>query len=484
MNDEPTYKEYSDFDRDHIWHPYTQEKTAKRNSLVKRAYKEFIEIIDENGNERKLIDGIYSWWVNIHGHCHPYIQEKIKEQLSNHEQVIFAGFTHEPAIKLIEKLLKVLPKADLYATSNNPRSLTKAFFSDNGSTAVEVAIKMALQFFYNKGSNHKKRIITFTDAYHGDTVGTMSVGATDTFHHAFKSILFPVDRADGPDKFSSNPQSKPISAEEKSQAEEESLKALIQLIEKKPGEHAALIIEPLVQAAGGMKFHSTIFLQKIREICNHFDIFLIADEVFTGFGRTGSMFACTQASVVPDMICLSKGLTAGFMPMGLTFTTKEVYEAFYDDSRLKTFFHGHSYTGNSLSCAAALASIELFEKEDRLADVKYINLMMKDKLLKKELLELKVVKDIRVLGAIGVIEFQTSEEHEYLSSLGPRIYEYFLKHNIILRPLGNVLYFMPPYTISTESLEYCLDRIKNFALDLEKTVLIPTPNIKSSCQAD
>lgn len=471
MKDEFSYKEYSDFDRDHIWHPYTQEKTSKRNSLVTKAYKEFIEIIDETGAERKLIDGISSWWVNIHGHCHPYVQDRIKDQLSKHEQVIFAGFTHNVAIELIEKLIKVLPKADLFASSSKPRTLTKAFFSDNGSTSVEVAIKMALQFFYNRGSHEKKRVITFTDAYHGDTVGTMSVGATDTFHHAFKSILFPVDRVDAPDKFLQNPKTKPISAEERAQAEEESLNALVKLIEKRPGEHAALIIEPLVQAAGGMKFHSTSYLQKVREICNHFDIFLIADEVFTGFGRTGSMFACTQASIVPDMICLSKGLTAGFMPMGLTFTTQEVYDAFYDDSRLKTFFHGHSYTGNSLSCAAGLASIELFEKENRLEDVKYVNLMMKDKLLRRELTELKVVKDIRILGAIAVIEFQTDEEHEYLSGLGPRIYEYFLKQNIILRPLGNVLYFLPPYTISTESLEYCLDKIRTFTLDLEKSLL-------------
>jgi adenosylmethionine---8-amino-7-oxononanoate aminotransferase len=471
VNYESSYKEYSDFDRDHIWHPYTQEKTSKRNSLVTRAYKEFIEIIDQDGNEKKLIDGISSWWVNIHGHCHPYVQEKIKDQLSSHEQVIFAGFTHEPAIKLVEKLLKVLPKADLFANSNNPRTLSKAFFSDNGSTSVEVAIKMALQFFYNKGAHNKKRVITFTDAYHGDTVGTMSVGATDTFHHAFKTILFPVDRVDAPDKFLKNTKTKPISSEERLEAEEKSLTELVKLIEKNPDQHAALIIEPLVQAAGGMKFHSTAYLQKIREICNHFDIFLIADEVFTGFGRTGSMFACTQASIVPDMICLSKGLTAGFMPMGLTFTTKEVYEAFYDDSRLKTFFHGHSYTGNSLSCAAGLASIELFERDNRLDDVRYINLMMKDKLLKRDLLDLSVIKDIRILGAIAVIEFQTNEEHEYLSGIGPRIYDYFLKQNILLRPLGNVLYFLPPYTISTESLEYCLSKIKSFALDLEKSIL-------------
>lgn len=467
MDDTTSYKEYNDFDRDHIWHPYTQEKTAQRNFLVKKAYKEFIEIIDENGEQRKIIDAISSWWVNIHGHCHPYIQEKISQQLSKHEQVIFAGFTHELAIQLVERLLKFLPQVDLYSSTAKPRSLTKAFFSDNGSTSVEVAIKMAIQFFYNRGSADKRRIIAFSGAYHGDTVGTMSVGDTDTFHQAFKSILFPIDTAPAPHDFLLEE----ISTEAQVEAEKKSLEALIKLIEKKPGEHAALIIEPLVQAAGGMKFHSTQYLQKIREICNHYNIFLIADEVFTGFGRTGSNFACTQASIVPDMICLSKGLTAGFMPMGLTFTTQEVYDAFYDDSRLKTFFHGHSYTGNSLSCAAALASIELFEKEKRLDDIKFINMKMTSSLMTKELQGLKSIKDIRILGAIAVIEFHSSQEHKYLSGLGPKIYEYFLKHNILLRPLGNVLYLMPPYTISNQSLDYCLDTIKNFAFDLEKSAI-------------
>jgi adenosylmethionine-8-amino-7-oxononanoate aminotransferase len=294
---------------------------------------------------------------------------------------------------------------------------------------------MAIQFFYNKGCTEKNRIITFSDAYHGDTVGTMSVGATDTFHHAFKSILFPVDKIDGPSKFLEDTDITPIPQEIREAAEEKSLKELIKKIEKIPNQHAALIIEPLVQGAGGMKFHSTTYLQKIREICNHYDIFLIADEVFTGFGRTGSNFACTQASIVPDMICLSKALTGGFMPMGLTFTTQEVYEAFYDDSRMKTFFHGHSYTGNSLGCAAGIASLELFEKENRLEDVKYINLKMKAELLKPELCELSVIKDIRVIGALGVIEFKTAEEHEYLSGIGPKITEYFMKNNILLRPI-------------------------------------------------
>ena len=459
------YKEYINIDSDHIWHPYTQEKTAKRNLLVKRAFKEFIEVIDENGNETQIIDAVSSWWVNIHGHCHPFIQEKIKEQLSEHEQVIFAGFTHEPAVKLIKNLLAFLPQKDLFTD----RKLTKAFFSDNGSTSVEVAIKMAIQFFYNRNAPKKKRIIAFSDAYHGDTVGTMSTGATDTFHHAFKSILFPVDRVESPASLLAKEE--PF-ARDQAYAEEKALRQLVKLIETSPKEHAAVIIEPLVQAAGGMRFHSVEFLQKIREVCNHFDIFLIADEVFTGFGRTGTNFACEQAQIVPDMICLSKGLTGGFMPMGLTVTTQEVYEAFYDDSRLKTFFHGHSYTGNSLACTAALASLELYQKENRLEDVQFLNIKMQEVLASEEMKSLRVIRDIRCLGAIGVIEFETTAQHEYLASIGPRIYEHFLEKGILMRPLGNVLYFMPPYNISLESLKYCLNTIKNFCLDLEKSALL------------
>lgn len=469
MLNDNNYQEYLNFDAEHLWHPYTQEKTAKANLLVHKAYEEFIEIIDENGETKKIIDAISSWWVNIHGHCNPYIQEKIKSQLAKHEQVIFAGFTHELAIELVAKLMKVLPKVDIFCDENKQRSLSKAFFSDNGSTAVEVAIKMAIQYFYNKNQAKKNRVITFKNAYHGDTVGTMSVGDTSTFHHAFKSILFPVDKVSCPHDFLEN--KKFFSDTDKAEAEQQALEALIKEIESKDNEHAALIIEPLVQGAGGMKFHSELFLQKIREICNHYEILLIADEVFTGFGRTGTMFACEQASIVPDMICLSKGLTAGFMPMGLTFTTEEVYSAFYDDSRLKTFFHGHSYTGNSLACAAGIASLDLFAKTERLKDIEYLNAKMQNDLCRDEFKNLSVVKDIRVRGAIAVIEFANNHEHAYLSELGPRIYEYFLKRNILLRPLGNVLYFLPPYTIKNDSLEYCLQQIQNFSLDLEKSFL-------------
>ncbi|MBT6842295.1 MAG: adenosylmethionine--8-amino-7-oxononanoate transaminase [Candidatus Melainabacteria bacterium] len=460
-------KELWQIDQEHIWHPYTQHAIADKPLLVKRAKDEFIIIENENGQEVKLIDGISSWWVNIHGHCNEYINSKIKEQLDKHEQVVFAGFTHEPAIRLIEKLLPLLPKRDLH--SEKPRRLSKAFFSDNGSTAVEVAIKMAIQYWQNNGQAKRHRIIAFKDSYHGDTIGTMSIGGTPTFHQAFKKLMFPVNFVDSPSPKLVNPNQKlnlierqMVKEEARELAEQKALEQITILMNHFPGEIAAIVIEPLVQAASGMKFHRPVFLQKLRRLADQAGIFIIADEVFTGFGRTGSDFACQQAAIVPDIIALSKGITGGYMPMGLTVCTEEIYSAFHSKSASKTFFHGHSYTGNSLSCAAALASLELYIKEDRLKDVNYINMVMQKEL--PELIQLDCVKDVRIMGAIGVIEFNT--DTGYLSELGPKLTQAFLERQILLRPLGNVLYFMPPYTISIDSLNYCLQTIKELAQEL------------------
>ncbi len=456
-------------DQAHIWHPYTQHAIADKPLLVSRAQGEFIYVIDENGQEKKIIDGISSWWVNIHGHCNRYISDRIKEQLDKHEQVIFAGFTHEPAIQFIDKLLPLLPRADITSSSHNPRILTKAFFSDNGSTATEIAIKMAIQYWHNQGQQQRKRIIAFRDGYHGDTVGAMSVSNTPILHQPFKQLMFPVDLVDSPSPQLIKPnthlnsrQQILVKEEAKELAEDNSLSQVIELIDKHPNQIAALIIEPLVQGAGGMKFHRSGFLQKLRKLCSDHGIIMIADEVFTGFGRTGMNFACSNAVIVPDIICLSKAITGGFLPMGLTVTTEEIYSAFHSESQLRTFFHGHSYTGNSLACAAALASLELYIKEDRLKDVQYINLIMNQEFKKLE--ELSIIKDIRIMGAIGVIEFNV--EGEYLADIGPVLAKAFLEKQILLRPLGNVLYFMPPYTISVDSLNYCMQSIKEVIREL------------------
>jgi adenosylmethionine---8-amino-7-oxononanoate aminotransferase len=461
---------YLSFDAEHIWHPFTQAKLADTPLLVTKAEKEFIYVKDSNGEEKKIIDGISSWWVNIHGHCNKYIATKISEQLTRHEQVIFAGFTHEVAIEMVSKLLPLLPRADLTSElrspNHRPRILDKVFFSDNGSTSVEVAIKMAIQYFYNNSKPQRKRLIALKDSYHGDTVGAMSSSNSSVFQEAFKALLFPVDFVDSPsfdnrlkpNSSLSDSQQKLILEEAKEDAENRSLQQIIELFNRYQDEIAAVIVEPLVQGAGGMKFYRPQFLQKLRKLCSDFEVLIIADEVFTGFGRTGDDFACKVATIVPDIICVSKGITGGFLPLGLTITTEEIYSAFYSDSKLKTFFHGHSYTGNSLACAAASASLDLYVQESRLEDVRYLNMRMKKELLIPELKNNPLVKDIRILGAIAVIELHSDQD--YLSDLGQILSREFLKRNILLRPLGNVLYFLPPYTISVESLDYCLDTIK------------------------
>lgn len=466
----PSSKSPWQIDQDHIWHPYTQHAIADKPLLVKEAKDEFIIVQDESGEEIKLIDGISSWWVNIHGHSNEYINEAIKTQLTKHEQVIFAGFTHEAATNLIAKLLPLLPKPE--PGSNG--TLSKAFFSDNGSTSVEVAIKMAVQYWHNQGYQQRHRIIALKDSYHGDTVGTMSIGGSPSFHKAFKQLMFPVHLVDSPSPRIVKPNSKLnltdkelVRTEAQELAEQKCLEQITILINHYPKEIAAIVVEPLVQGSGGMKFHRPEFLQQLRRLTQQAGIFLIADEVFTGFGRTGTNFACEQAKIVPDIICLSKGITGGYLPMGLSVCTQEIYSAFHSESRDKTFFHGHSYTGNSLSCAAALASLELYTKENRLKDVNFINMVMQQELT--ELAELHHIKDVRILGAIGVIEFDQSGG--YFADIGTKLTQEFLRRHLLLRPLGNVVYFLPPYTIATDSLNYCMHTIKEVVHQYSKELV-------------
>ncbi len=448
------------FDLDHIWHPFTQHKIAPDPILIKSAKDEFLIIEDEDGNEKKIIDGISSWWVNTHGHSNSYINEQIKKQLDTCEHAIFAGFTHEPAVKLVEKLLPLLPSVDVSDIDSKKQSskLSKVFFSDNGSTSVEVAIKMAIQHWYNIGKIEKNGVIAFKGSYHGDTLGAMSASGTGLFFDAFKKIMFDVDFVDSPSSspyYSNSPN------------EQNTLEQIEALLRTKKDKIAALIIEPLVQGAGGMKFHSARFLQKLKRLCNQNNIIFIADEVFVGFGRTGKMFACEKAMIVPDIICLSKGLTGGYLPLGLTVTSQDIYQAFHSDSKMKTFFHGHSFTGNPLSCTAAIASLELFENENRMKDVDFINAKMERVLNVPSLKENPLVKDVRIIGALAVIELHDSQD-DYLSDIGPKLSKEFLKRHMLLRPLGNVLYFLPPYTISVKSLDYCLESIKQVLSSLSQ----------------
>jgi adenosylmethionine---8-amino-7-oxononanoate aminotransferase len=411
-------------DRRHLWHPYTQEKIAPLPIAIVRG--EGVWLFTEDG--RKILDGISSWWVNIHGHSHPVLNQTLSEQAKTLEHVMFAGFTHRPAVELAEKLVRVLPKG-----------LTRVFYSDNGSTAVEVALKMAYQFWRNKGQE-RKTFVALENAYHGDTFGAMAASDDSAFTQPFKSLLFNVLRANN------------------------DLEKVEELFQKKSHEIAAMIIEPILQGAGGMIIWQAEFVRKVRELCHKYNILLVADEVLTGFGRTGKMFACEHAEISPDIICLSKALTGGYLPLGATVATEEIYQAFYDDDRTKTFFHGHSMTANPLACAVACASLELFENENCLGKVAVIN--QKFHAFTTQLADLECVGDVRTIGGVLAIDI-ISENNGYLANIGQKLLQEFLSRNILLRPLGNVLYFMPPYVITEQEIDWVLGEICDVLLKLK-----------------
>jgi len=416
-----------------IWHPFTQDVLEPAPLFIDRA--EGVYLYTPDG--RRLIDAISSWWVTLHGHAHPLIAEGIAQQARKLEQVIFAGFTHGPAEELAAGLRKVLPPP-----------LEHIFFSDDGSTSVEVALKMAVQFWWNQGNHLKRKFVALEHAYHGDTAGAMSVGEDSSFVAAFDSLRFPVYRVPSAYCFRC-----PV-GKERETCDIDCVELLARLLEEKHAEIAALIVEPLLQAAGGMIVHPVEFLQRIRELCTRHNVLLIADEVLTGFGRTGRMFACELAGVVPDIMCLSKGITGGFLPLGATVCTDAVREVFRSRDRQRTFFHGHSYTGSPLACAAGIASLKIFESEpvfERIAAIEHIHA--------ERLPALKdhpSVGDVRSIGTIAAIEIE-ADDTGYLSKLRPFLYEFLLQKGVLLRPLGNVVYILPPYVISPDELHYIYD---------------------------
>jgi adenosylmethionine-8-amino-7-oxononanoate aminotransferase len=399
-----------------IWHPYTQEAADSPPIAIDRGEGAYLFTSDG----RRLIDAISSWWVNLHGHAHPLIAEAIAEQARKLEHVIFAGFTHEPAEELSARLTKFLP-ADL----------SRIFFSDNGSTAVEVAMKVAVQYWHNLGRPAKHRIIALEHAYHGDTIGAMSVSADSAFTAAFHQLRIPALRVGTPDE-------------------------LEQVLKQDGDNIAAMIIEPLIQGAGGMIVYSVETLRRYRDLCAAYDVLFIADEVFTGFGRTGRMFACEHAAIVPDMMCFSKGLTGGFMPLAATVCTEAVYQAFYSTDRSRALFHGHSYCGNPLGCSAAIASLKIFETEPVFERIRQIEAIHSERLpfFKNH----PAVADVRLLGTIAVIELRAADAG-YLSQMRGSLYPFFLEQGVLLRPLGNVLYMVPPYVIQQTDLHYAYDAI-------------------------
>ncbi len=401
-------------------------------------------LVTEDG--RRVLDGISSWWVNVHGHCNPRVGRAIAAQASRLEHVMFAGCTHPPAVELAERLLERLPV-----------SPGRVFYSDNGSTAVEVALKMAYQYWTNRGEDRRRTFLALEHAYHGDTVGAMSASHGSLFTASYAPLLFRVERARVPSDYLAS------MVPERDGSATGELTDIRALLERRAADIAAVIIEPMLQAAGGMRVWKPEFLRHLRALCDEFGLLLIADEVMTGFGRTGPMFACEHGPVEPDLICLSKGLTCGYLPLAVTVASERVYDAFLSDDRRKTFFHGHSFTANPLGCAAALAGLDIFEQDGVLGRIQEIEARMRSRL--EAFAELDYVRDVRHIGDVAIVEFETGGEG-YLSALGPRMGAEFLKRDLLLRPYGDLVYFMPPYVISDRQIDWVFDQIEEVARTL------------------
>jgi adenosylmethionine---8-amino-7-oxononanoate aminotransferase len=406
-----------DMDKQYIWHPYTQHKTMAVPLPIIRG--KGVYLIDEDG--KKYIDAISSWWTNLHGHSHPYIAKKIYEQALQLEHVLFAGCTHEPAVQLAERLIPLLPG-----------NFSKIFYSDNGSTAIEVAIKMALQYWKNKAGSRIK-ILALRHSYHGDTFGAMSVSERGVFTMAFEEKLFEVIFIEPPVK--------------------ENIQAIKSAIATIESSFACFIYEPMVQGAGGMNMYDAGAMNELLTHLKKQEVICIADEVMTGFGRTGKLFASEYIQEKPDIICLSKGLTGGSLPLAITACTQKIFDAFISDDLYQTFFHGHSYTANPIACAAALASLDLLQKEDCIKNIQYIterNIEFVNELKTANLKEKTI--NPRSLGTILAFEFQSADKN-YLNKVKEETMQFALLQGVLLRPLGNTIYIMPPYCITMEELD-------------------------------
>ncbi len=406
-----------------IWPPFTQISKSKGQIEVSHGKNASIFTINP---KKELIDGISSWWVTLHGHSNDYITQAIYDQSKKLEQVIFADFLHPQAKKLSERL-------------SHLTKLERLFFSDNGSTAVEVALKIAYQWWQNKGEN-RHQIIAFEGAYHGDTFGAMALGERNIFNQSFEKLMFPVQRALWPATW--------IGDEDIEKKENHAIQKLITLMEEPT---VAVIIEPLLQGAGGMNMVRPEFLKKISNAIKNYNTLLIADEVLTGFGRSGNLFAFQKANIKPDIIAISKGLTAGFLPMGITMSKEEIFQSFISDSPEKTFWHGHSFTANPLGCAAANASLDLLEKEPK----KYLNFEARHLTYLDQFKRLSCIKKIRVCGTVAAFDLEIGTRSGYLNEIGKKIKNLALTKGLFIRPLGNVIYLLPPLCITDKELEKC-----------------------------
>lgn len=432
-----------------LWHPCTQMKDHEFLPLIPIKRGEGVWLEDFEG--KRYLDAISSWWVNLFGHSNPHINAAVKHQIDTLEHVILAGFTHEPVVRLSEKLVAITPPG-----------LSRCFYSDNGSSAIEVALKMSFHYWRNCGARSKTKFISLSNSYHGETLGALAVGDVSLYKDTYAPLLMGAITAPSPDCFL---REAGCSWEEHARRMFEPME---QLLSERHDEICAVIVEPLVQCAGSMRMYHPIYLSLLRQACDDYGVHLIADEIAVGFGRTGTMFACEQASITPDFMCLSKGLTGGYLPLAVTLTTDTIYQAFYDDYQAqKAFLHSHSYTGNPLGCAAALATLEIFEREPVLTNNRHLAQIMAD--ATAHLTEHPHVAEVRQSGMILAIELAqdkaTREAYPWQERRGLRAYQYALEQGALLRPLGNVLYFMPPYVINEEQIRW-LANIATNAIDI------------------
>ncbi len=421
-----------------VWHPCTQMRDHESLPLIPIAHGEGVWLQDFEG--RRYLDGISSWWVNLFGHANPRINAAVVEQLGRLEHVLLAGFTHAPVLELSEALVRLLPAG-----------LTRCFYADNGSAAVEVAVKMSFHYWQNLGRPKKRRFVTLSNSYHGETLGALAVGDVELYKKVYQPLLMDVITVPSPDCHLREPGEDWEAHSRRMFAEME------RTLAAQADEIAAVIVEPLVQCAGSMRMYHPAYLAMLREACDRHGVLLIADEIAVGFGRTGTMFACEQAGIRPDFICLSKGLTGGYLPLSVVVTTEPVYAAFYDDyAKLTAFLHSHSYTGNPLACAAALATLGIFRDDDVIARNRVLAARLTE--ATAPLADHPQVAEVRQTGMIAAIEFvrdrQTGERYDWRERRGLRAYQYALAQGALLRPIGNVIYLMPPYVIEPEQIDW------------------------------
>jgi adenosylmethionine-8-amino-7-oxononanoate aminotransferase len=426
----------------HVWHPCTQMKDHEQQlPLIPIRRGEGVWLEDYDG--KRYLDAVSSWWVNLFGHANPRINAAVRAQLERLEHVILAGFSHEPVIALSEAL-----------TAISPAGLTRCFYADNGSSAVEVALKMSFHYWRNVGRSGKRRFITLTNSYHGETLGALAVGNVELYKEIYRPLLMDVISAPSPDCFERGP------GESWAQHSRRRFAAMEELLRQHAHEACAVIVEPLVQCAGGMRMYDPVYLSLLREACDRHRVHLIADEIAVGFGRTGTLFACEQAGIRPDFMCLSKGLTGGYLPLSAVMTTEPVYAAFYDEyTKLTAFLHSHSFTGNPLACAAALATLAIFREDGTLERNRALAAHMGARA--RELEDHPHVAEVRQRGMIVAVELTADKAartpYPWQERRGLAVYRHALTRGVLLRPIGNVVYFMPPYVITPEQIDLMVE---------------------------